>query len=145
MAYFAWSTTLGKILTMDNLKKRHVIVVDWCCMCKNCGESMDHLLLYCEMTSALSNTIFNLVRLAWVMHSCVVVIFACWKGHFDRLQNAVMWKMVPSCIMYCLWRKRNDQSVEEREWMMVELNDFFFKTFYHWTTVFDLTFFSSIS
>jgi hypothetical protein len=108
VAYFAWSTTLGKILTMDNLKKRHVIVVDWCCMCKNSGESMDQLLLYCEMTSALWNTIFNLVRLAWVMPSCVVVIFACWKGHFHWFQDAVMWKMIPSCIMYCLWRKIND-------------------------------------
>jgi hypothetical protein len=23
-----------KILTIDNLRKRHVIVVDWCVMCK---------------------------------------------------------------------------------------------------------------
>jgi hypothetical protein len=33
-AFFAWSAALGKILTMDNLRKRHVIVVDRCCMCK---------------------------------------------------------------------------------------------------------------
>jgi hypothetical protein len=30
---------IRKILTLDNLKKRNVIVVDWCCMCKNSGES----------------------------------------------------------------------------------------------------------
>ena len=34
MTFFAWSMTLGKILTMDNLKKQHVIVVDRCFMCK---------------------------------------------------------------------------------------------------------------
>jgi hypothetical protein len=26
--FFAWLAALGKILTMDNLKKRHIIVVD---------------------------------------------------------------------------------------------------------------------
>jgi hypothetical protein len=24
---------------MDNLRKKHIIVVDWCCMCKKSGES----------------------------------------------------------------------------------------------------------
>jgi hypothetical protein len=28
VAFFAWTTTLGKILTLDNLTKRHVIVVE---------------------------------------------------------------------------------------------------------------------
>jgi hypothetical protein len=40
-----------KILTMDNLRKRHVIVVDRCCMCKRNGESVDHLLLHCEVAA----------------------------------------------------------------------------------------------
>jgi len=42
VAFFAWSAALGKILTMDNIKKRHIIVVDRCCLCKQNGESMDH-------------------------------------------------------------------------------------------------------
>jgi hypothetical protein len=46
MAFLAWSAALGKILTLDNLRKRHVIVIDRCCMCKMNGESMDHLLLH---------------------------------------------------------------------------------------------------
>lgn len=33
-ALFAWLAALGKILTLDNLRKRYVILVDWCCMCK---------------------------------------------------------------------------------------------------------------
>ena len=37
--------TLGKILTIDYLQ-RHIIVVDWCYMCKCNGETMDHLLLH---------------------------------------------------------------------------------------------------
>jgi hypothetical protein len=51
-------------------------------------------------------------------------------------QNAAMWKMVLSCLMWCLWKEINHRSFKEREWMMVELLDFSFKTFYHWTTAF---------
>jgi hypothetical protein len=43
VSFFAWSVALGKILTIDNLRKSHVIVVDWCCMCKRKGEVVDHL------------------------------------------------------------------------------------------------------
>lgn len=43
-------------ISMDNLKKRLVIMIDWRCMCRS-GETVDYLLLHCE-TSALRNTIF---------------------------------------------------------------------------------------
>ena len=46
VAFFSWSALLGKILTTDNLCKRRIIVIDWCYMCKRCGESVDHLLLH---------------------------------------------------------------------------------------------------
>lgn len=64
--FFAWTATLEKILAMDNLKKRHVIVVDQCCMCKKSRETVD-LLLYCEITYTLWSAIFNRLGLAWVM------------------------------------------------------------------------------
>jgi hypothetical protein len=77
VAFFAWSVALGKILNMDNLRKWHVIVVDWCCMCKKNEESVDHLLLHCKIVSALWNTIFSSVELAWIVPSRVVDLFAC--------------------------------------------------------------------
>jgi hypothetical protein len=33
-AFFVWSRTMGKILTLNNLRKMHVILVDRCYMCK---------------------------------------------------------------------------------------------------------------
>jgi hypothetical protein len=53
VALFVWSATLGKILNMENLKKQHVIVVDRCCMCQKNGESVDHLLIHCEVASVI--------------------------------------------------------------------------------------------
>jgi hypothetical protein len=53
VAFFVWLVALGKILGMDNLWKRHVIMVDKCCMCKRDGESADHLLPHCEVVCAI--------------------------------------------------------------------------------------------
>ena len=46
VAFFSWTAALGKILTIDNLQKMHFVVLEWCFMCKRCGESVDHLFLY---------------------------------------------------------------------------------------------------
>ena len=48
VAFFSWTVALDKILTIDNLQKRH-LVLEWCFMCKRCGESIDHLLLHCPI------------------------------------------------------------------------------------------------
>jgi hypothetical protein len=53
-AFFAWSVALGKELTVDNnLRKRNIIIVDRCCLCKRDRESVDHLLLHCDVVSTL--------------------------------------------------------------------------------------------
>jgi transposase InsO family protein len=32
VAFFGWTAALGKILTHDNLRKRNIVIVEWCCM-----------------------------------------------------------------------------------------------------------------
>jgi hypothetical protein len=77
-AFFAWSAALDKILTMDNLRKNHVILVDRCCMCKRTRELVDHLLLHCDAAYTLWSAIFTHFGLSWVMSRRVLDLFACW-------------------------------------------------------------------
>jgi hypothetical protein len=135
VAFFVWSAALGKIPTLDNLRKRHIIVVDWCCLCKKSGETIDYFLLHFEITSVLCNSIFDLFGLEQAMPWGVVDLFACWRGQFGSLQSVPMWKMISSCLMWCIWRERNDQSFEDLERMGVELNAFFFN--FHWMNAYD--------
>ncbi|XP_050277754.1 uncharacterized protein LOC126719217 [Quercus robur] len=44
---FVWTVALRKCLTIDNLRRRKVWILDWCYMCKCNGESVDHLFLHC--------------------------------------------------------------------------------------------------
>jgi hypothetical protein len=57
--FFCWLVALEKILTMDNMRKRHVIVVDkYCCMCKKSDKFVNHFLFQCEVVDALWNVFF---------------------------------------------------------------------------------------
>jgi hypothetical protein len=126
---------LGKILSMDNLKKIYVIVVDSCCMYTRNEEFVDHLLLHCEVALALWNAIFSRFGLSWVMPHWVVDLFACWwKG--GHSQSVVVWKMVHSCLLWCLWREQNNRNFEDQERTIEELKTFFFYSLFSWTAVF---------
>jgi hypothetical protein len=76
--FFAWSVAPDKILTVDNLRKMHIIIVDKCCLCKRDGELVDHLLLHCDVASALWNTLFTRFGMSWVMPRRVFDLFVCW-------------------------------------------------------------------
>jgi hypothetical protein len=43
----------------DNLMRQHVIVMDRSWMCKRNEESVDHLLLHCNVASAIWSVLFN--------------------------------------------------------------------------------------
>ncbi|KAK9995838.1 hypothetical protein SO802_020524 [Lithocarpus litseifolius] len=117
VAFFSWSASLGKILTTDNLRKRRVIVLDWCYMCKGCGESVDHLLLHCPIAWELWSLVFCLFGVQWVMPYSVLELFEAWQGKFARHRHIDIWRLVPHCLIWCIWRERNARSFEEwKKW-----------------------------
>uniref|UniRef100_A0A2N9G1C3 Reverse transcriptase domain-containing protein n=1 Tax=Fagus sylvatica TaxID=28930 RepID=A0A2N9G1C3_FAGSY len=60
VSFFIWVAALGKILTAENLRKRHIILLSWCCLCKVDGETVDHLLLHCPFSREVWDMIFAL-------------------------------------------------------------------------------------
>ena len=69
VAFFVWTAALERILTIDNLRRRKVMVLDWCCMCKNGAESVEHLLLHCPFAWEIWAMVFGLFGVYWVMPS----------------------------------------------------------------------------
>lgn len=54
------STALGKILTLDILRRQHVIMRDKCYVCKRNEEFVDYLLCHCDVAFAIWS-IFSVV------------------------------------------------------------------------------------
>jgi hypothetical protein len=49
------------------VEKTGFILLDWCCMCKRSGESVEHLLLHCSLARELWSMVFGLFGVQWVM------------------------------------------------------------------------------
>lgn len=86
----------------DNFRRRGVIIIDCCCMCKKSGETVDHLLLHCDVVRALWIEVFSILELAWVMPTTVEALLACWTNLRGIPQIKAVWKMVLICILWCL-------------------------------------------
>ena len=99
VSFFVWTAALGRILTVDNLRKRGLIVVDWCSMRKRGGESIDYLLLHCDVARALWSVLFSLLDMKWVMNGRVIDLLACWKGQRGNKMVLEVWRMAPLWLM----------------------------------------------
>ncbi|KAG6705367.1 hypothetical protein I3842_07G176000 [Carya illinoinensis] len=137
VSFFVWTASLGRILTIDNLRKRRIIITEWCCMCKGGGESVDHLLLHCDTVGTLWNEVFTRLDMAWVMPKTVKAALASWPNVSGRQPIRAMWKMIPLCIMWCLWQERNERTFEDQERSLEELKVLFFRTLCNWAIAVD--------
>jgi hypothetical protein len=108
---------------------RRIIVMDRCCLCKRNGKPVDHLLLHCNVASAIWSAFFSCFGLSWVMPRSVVDLLNCWWS-FGKLRSSAVWKMVPTCLFWCVWKERNDRCFIDRERTLGQILSLFYKTLY---------------
>jgi hypothetical protein len=106
-----------------------MVVVNRCWLCESDEESVDHLLLHCGAARALWDAFFAQFGLCWVMPCSVKDLFASWWSS-GCSRSAVVWKMVPLCIMWCIWRERNARCFEDFLRSSEELLHFFLFTLF---------------
>ena len=117
VSFFLWSATWGKILTCDNLMRSGYTMVGWCCMCRNDGETGIHLLIHC----ALASDLWHLVLRTFGKHKSLV------------------WNLVPLCLMWTVWRKRNSRIFEDAKHLRTTLSELFFGLLFDWAQVWGFT------
>lgn len=67
VSFFAWQASKDRILTIDNLIKRGIVLTKKCFLCKNNAESSNHLLFWCPITYNLRTMVYGLLGICWVM------------------------------------------------------------------------------
>jgi hypothetical protein len=99
-------------------------------MCNKSGESIDHLLIHCEVARELWSSILNMFGVEWVMPRRVIVLLVRWGGQVGRGTIMEVWRLAPLCLIWCLWRERNARSFEDVETSVTKLRKTIFNTFY---------------
>ena len=105
-------------------------------MCKRCRESVDHLLLHCSIAWELRSLVFCLFGIQWVMPHTAFELFKAWQGNFVRHRHIDVWRLMPHCLIWCIWRERNARSFEGCEHSLLEIKSFFLHTLFEWSVAF---------
>uniref|UniRef100_A0A2N9FIH8 Reverse transcriptase zinc-binding domain-containing protein n=1 Tax=Fagus sylvatica TaxID=28930 RepID=A0A2N9FIH8_FAGSY len=144
LAFFFWVVALGCILTTDNLRRRHVIVLDWCCMSKESGESISHLLLHCSAAMEIWSFMFSIFGIQWVMPGGMLDLLSCWGDSCHNIRIRKLWAMVPPCMLWCIWWERNSRSFEGKERNLMEVKGTVLRTLLDWSKAARIVSFSSV-
>jgi len=105
----------------DNLHRHHIVVVEWCCMCKKSGESIEHLLLHYDVARDIWSFFYRLFGVKWVMPQRVLNLLSSWGNLLGCGQVQQIWKQVTLCVMWGIWRERNARHFEDVEMPELEL------------------------
>ena len=105
--FFARETAWGKVLTLDKLQIRGWHLPNICFLCGCVEEIIHHLLLHCPIVSSLWEIIFPLFGLSWVFPKTIKDALLNWKGSFVGKKRSKVWKSIPVCIFWTVWKKRN--------------------------------------
>ena len=79
-----------------------------CCFLCGCAEeNVNHILLHCIVARALWDIIFGLLDIKWVFPETVKEALTSWRGSFVGKKRKQIWKSIPLCIFWTVWKERN--------------------------------------
>ena len=107
VAFFAWEATWEKILTLDRLQMRGWQLPNCCFLCGCEEENVNHILLDCTVVRTLWDITFALFGVQWVFPEKVKEALFCWWGPFVGKKRKKIWKSIPLCIFWTVWKERN--------------------------------------
>ena len=104
---FVWEAAWGKVLTLDQLKRRGMSFANKCFMCEEEEETIDHLLIHCNFAKMLWNLFLSIVGISWVFPHSVLHTLLSWQGAAVGKKRRKIWFAAPLCLFWNLWRARN--------------------------------------
>ena len=109
VSLLAWEVSWNRISTINQLKRRGWNVSNRCYLCKEKEETSDHLILFCQKATMLWSLIFSILGVQWVLHSLIKRNLFGWRGAFVGKRREQAWRAAPLCLMWTLWKERNER------------------------------------
>ena len=66
LGFFAWEASWDKVLTLDQLKRRGIPLVNMCFLCEENEETVDHLFIHCSRAKMLWDLFLAITDYNWV-------------------------------------------------------------------------------
>ena len=95
MSVFTWEVWWGKVLTMDQLKKKGFQIASRYPLCQEAEESLDHLLIHCPTTWGLWATLISLLGMVWACPLLAKDLMFEWATFPIKKKARKIWKAAP--------------------------------------------------
>ena len=122
---FAWEASWGKVLTLDQLKKRGWILANRCFLCCAEEESIDYILIHCTKARVLWELLVALFGVIWVLPYSVRDTLLGWCGINMGKKHSKLWMTTPLCLFWVVWKERNRIAFEDEELLIHRLKNSF--------------------
>ena len=109
---FVWLALQNKILTMDNLRRRKMLIVNACPLCLANEESVDHLFLHCKQTKAIWLAILKEFNCSWFIPLSFPDMFHQWACPISTSKGKIMWRLSLIAFFWTVWKERNRRCFE---------------------------------
>ena len=126
LGFFAWEASWGKVLTLDQLKRRGISLVNRCCLCEENEETIDHLLIHCSRAKILWDILLAITDFNWVFPRLVRQLLLAWQSVSVGKKRKRVWMAAPLCIFWTLWLERNKVVFENEVPSAHRMKSFFF-------------------
>ena len=107
-------------------------------MCRNAGETGNHLLIHCTLASALWHLVLRSFGVPWVFPNNIADLLFGWFNCFGK-HNCSVWNLVPLCLMWTVWHERNSRIFDDVDLSITKLEELFFGHLFDWAWVWGLT------
>ncbi|CAN0838702.1 LINE-1 retrotransposable element ORF2 protein [Linum grandiflorum] len=106
---FTWLAFLDSIATIDNLRRRGLIVPNRCVLCCQSEESVSHLLLHCPFTAKVWSWFKVAFGICGPWPCSVQQLLLEWRAGLPASSHNKYKPVIPHAVMWFVWLERNNR------------------------------------
>ena len=107
LSFFVWEASWGKVLALDQLKRRGWNLANRYFLWYVEEETINHILINCSKVRVLWELVFTLFGVNWVLPLMVGDTLLSWLTSFVDKKRRKAWLEAPLYLFWTIWKERN--------------------------------------